>query len=154
MTVKAPLRPAPVQAEDLDPAVTVHMGSTAATDPGRRDEYDRAARARNMTPGQRRKAALDRERNRANLDIPAEIELVLQMLAADEMTSTSQMAVYMIALGLAEYQRVNGNLSWAKVPARSLRFEYNLTLPEIPAELKERARRFKKQRQQETQSGS
>jgi len=130
---KSERQPLPIDPADVevDPAVTAALGR-----PRVNDLYERIARARRMTPAQRKKAEKDRKRNRVILDIPELIEELLEVLSEGEHVSKSQMAAYLIVLGaqVLEEQLKQGqnNLSWIKRPLQSLRFEYGLNLPELP----------------------
>lgn len=128
-------RPFPVDYTDLDPAVTTAMGDPV---------FDRIKRARNRTPTQRRKAEKDSQRNRVMFDLPVDLDAVIGMLAEAEKTSQSQMASYVLILGLEQLASTGCNFGWVKQPTRSMRFEYSINLPPIPNSFLERLKVFKK----------
>lgn len=92
---------------------------------------ERVRRARNLTPGQRRKAARDAERNRVMIDLPEELEAALDRIASQLSVPRSQVASYLMLLGLwaAELDEMQA----AREPSRSMRYEFNMgTFPKIP----------------------
>ncbi len=92
---------------------------------------ERVRRARNMTPGQRRKAEKDARRNRVMIDLPKELEAVLDRIAAELSVPRSQVASYLMLLGL--WAAEIDELREAREPSRSMRYEYILAVyPKIP----------------------
>lgn len=92
-------------------------------------------RARNMTAGQRKKAAADAARNRVMVDLPEELEAVLDRIAERLSVPRSQVMTYLmlVGLGAAELDEMRDRLT----ASRSMRYEYNLTgMPDIPGRWK------------------
>ncbi len=83
-----------------------------------------------LTAKQRR----DRKRKRATYDVDPAIHQALQRIAKHEDTSASQVAEFLIAVGLLEYAKGNDDLLSALLDGRSLahtmRFSWNLSIPE------------------------
>lgn len=90
---------------------------------------ERVKRARNMTPGQRRKAEKDLKRNRVMLDLPVELEEVLDQLADRLSVPKSQAAAWLMLRGL-EHAQIE-EMVYDREPSRSMRYMYNLA--EFPA---------------------
>jgi len=83
-----------------------------------------------LTAKQRR----DRKRERASYDLDPFVQKALQYVAKKEDTSVSQIAGLLLAFGLREYVNSNVDLDSAlmdgKTPAHTLRFSWNLGIPE------------------------
>lgn len=87
---------------------------------------DRVRRARNQTPGQRKKADKDAKRNRVMVDLPEELEEALDRIAERLSVPRSQVATWLMLRGL-EHARIE-ELVDAREPSRSMRFEFNLVM--------------------------
>lgn len=112
----------------LTPALSRNAGEGEKRDPVF-GALDRVRRARNMTPGQRRKAEKDLKRNRVMLDLPVELEEVLDQLADRLSVPKSQAAAWLMLRGL-EHAKIEEMVD-AREPSRSMRYEFNLV--EFPA---------------------
>ncbi len=83
-----------------------------------------------LTAKQRR----DRKRQRASYDITSSIQGAIQYLAKKEDTSASQIVEMLLSFGLQAY--VNGDVGLlsalmdSKSPAHTLRFSWNLSIPD------------------------
>lgn len=117
---------APVQ--KLDPAVEAAMGDDSQTS-------ERRQKAIYQTPGERRKGEKDRKRNRAMFDLPPTLETVLDELAEELGTPRSQVAVYLMIVGL-QHARME-DLRAARAFSRSMRYEYRLDCPAVPRKIKD-----------------
>lgn len=142
MSVEKGRQQLPIEPVELDPAVENALGTPVRS---RGSIYQRLVRAKEMTEAQRRKAQRDKERNRVMLDIPPDLDDVLEMLSQEEKVSKSQFASYLLLLGLSAFEKSN-NFNWVKTPTRSMRFEFNVNLPEIPDVYLSRLNRFRKNR--------
>ncbi len=92
---------------------------------------ERVKRARNQTPGQRRKAEKDAKRNRAMFDLPEELETALDAIAERLSVPRSQVASWLMLRGL-EHTQIE-ELVDCRRPSRSMRYEFNLeSYPEVP----------------------
>lgn len=137
----------------IDPAVEAHM-SQQADDPVY-GQINRVRRARNMTPGQRRKAERDKARNKVTRDQRPELQAVLERIAAKESIPISQAEEVLIIAGLEAMLR--GELDFHKIPhrpSRSPRYDFVLVLPDVPEVRNERSRKcgiFQNQRQRKRQ---
>jgi len=118
---------------ELDGAVEAAISDLTPRPPSRdgKGEIDpvfgaleRVKRARNMTPGQRRKAEKDARRNRVMLDLPVELEEVLNQLADRLSVPKSQVAAWLMLRGL-EHTGINEMVD-AREASRSMRYEFNL----------------------------
>jgi hypothetical protein len=105
----------------IDPAVRSALGSDGI--------YGRLARERKMTASQRKKAAADRQRNRIMIDLPEEMQAVLDRMAEAEGLPRSQVMCWLVALGLQHFER--GALIDARVASRSMRWEFTLDVPAV-----------------------
>lgn len=122
---------------ELDGAVEAAVSPSPYPLPSREREkgdpvfgaLERVKRARNMTPGQRRKAEKDLKRNRVMLDLPVELEEVLDQLADRLSVPKSQAAAWLMLRGL-EHAKIEEMVD-AREPSRSMRYEFNLV--EFPA---------------------
>jgi DNA-binding transcriptional ArsR family regulator len=85
---------------------------------------ERVKRARNQTPGQRRKAEKDAKRNRAMFDLPEELETALDEIATRLSVPRSQVASWLMLRGL-EHTQIE-ELVDCRRPSRSMRYEFNL----------------------------
>lgn len=114
--------------QDLDAAVE------AVTDSERDPIFgglEKTRRARNLTPGKRKKAEQDAARNRVMIDISPELEQVLDRVAERLSVPRSQVASYLMLMGLwaADMEEMRA----ACEASRSMRYEYNLArMPQIP----------------------
>lgn len=123
-------RDAPLQSfgRVQDEAVEAAMGNN---DPLYGDIASKAAKFRSMTPGQRRKAKFDAQRNKATYDLPEELTYLIDALAEAEHTSKSHMAAFVMVLGL--YKLMEGvDFSPFKILAPTPRYDYKLEIPKIP----------------------
>ena len=140
MSVQKDRQPFPINSTELDPAVTSVMGAPKSKE----TIYDQMARTKRMTPAQRKKAQKDKLRHRVMLDLPEDLDDVLEMLSNEEVISKSQLASFLIIKGLYEIEKSGTNNNWDKVPIRSLRFDYKLNLPALPAQIERRVKEFMK----------
>ncbi|MGB9592340.1 MAG: hypothetical protein ACPL1K_07470 [Candidatus Kryptoniota bacterium] len=125
-----------VPIEPIDPAVESALGEP--------DFYSKLKRARKMTPSQKKKAERERKRNRVILDLPKNVEDILSMLSDEEVVSKSQIATYLIILGLQNLEeKGEGALSWVKHTSAGLRYVYDLTLPEIPKKFEYKLKQYR-----------
>ena len=85
---------------------------------------ERVKRARNQTPGQRRKAEKDAKRNRAMFDLPEELETALDEIAERLSVPRSQVASWLMLRGL-EHTQIE-ELVDCREASRSMRYEFNL----------------------------
>jgi len=94
----------------------------------------RVRRARNMTKAQQKKLEKDAQRVRAMFDVPQELLDVLEKIASDLSVPKSQVAGMLMLIGLEQVAEAEseGWFNWEKEVSRSMRFEYNLVLPELP----------------------
>lgn len=121
----------------VDSALSAHMGP-AEDDPiyGRMEQV---SRARKMTQSQRKKAEKDAARNRVMFDIPKALEQVVDMLAADQSVTRSQVAAYLMLAGLAGLEDGTVEpIENCRQVSRSMRYEYILALPDVPVGFKKR----------------
>ncbi len=132
MTVAKTPRQSPF---DADPAVEAALGDSD-------DVYTRIARVRKMTPAQRRKAQRDQARNRVMLDLPATLETVLDAMAGDLSVPKSQAAAFLMILGLHSVAQGTVNPRDCRRPSRSMRYDYALNLPTIPAAFRQQAEQW------------
>ena len=111
-----------------NPPTSSHPPSNDFTDPifG---SLDRRRRARNMTPGQRKKAERDAKRTKATYDLPWEIIEGVSAISARESIPASQIVALLIARGLEDLAQGKLDLDDFKTPTRSPRFEWVLDLP-------------------------
>lgn len=105
----------------IDPAVRSALGDDPV--------FGRMAKERKMTAAQRKKVRADRERNRVMIDLPEELQAVLDQIAEREGLPRSQVMCWLVAVGLAHYER--NDLVDARVPSRSMRWEFTLEIPEV-----------------------
>ena len=125
----------------IDPAVEAAIGRSpeAVNDPvyGR---LNKVGRARNMTQAQRRKAESDAARNRAMFDLPAELEDAIERLAKQHSVPKSQVASYLMLIGLQAVVDGSASPSIEEIRqlSRSMRYEHNLELPEVPRAFRKR----------------
>lgn len=104
----------------IDPAVTSALGGN--------EVYGRMARERSMTQGQKRKAALDRERNRVTLDMPDWMEEAVGAIAEELKVPRSRVACWLIAWALTRYDKAA--MMRDRQPTRSMRYDWVLELPD------------------------
>ena len=107
--------------EAIDPAVRSVLGADPL--------YGRMAREREMTAAQRKRARADRERNRVMIDLPENMQVVVDRIAEQEGLPRSQVVCWLVALGLDHFER--NDLIDARVPSRSMRWEFTLAVPEV-----------------------
>lgn len=127
------------QALSIDPAVEAAFGrspdgrSPDSADPvyGR---MDAVRRARNQTPGQRRKAARDEARNKATYDLPADLSELVSQIAARFSVPVSQVAALLMTAGLQSMAAGRLDLRDLELrPSRSPRYDWVFAeLPELP----------------------
>ena len=111
--------------QPFDPAVTSVLGKDPL--------YGRMAKERGMTASQRKRAQADRERNRVMIDLPVDLQDVLDRMAETEGLPRSQVMCWLVAIGLEHFD--HDALIDARVPSKSMRWEFTLQIPE--AELPE-----------------
>jgi len=143
MSVQKDRQPFPINSTELDPAVTSVMGAPKSKE----TIYDQMARAKRLTPAQRKKAQKDKLRHRVMFDLPENLDDVLEMLSHEEVASKSQLASFLIIKGLQEIEKLGMKNGWEKVPIRSLRFDYKLNLPKIPDQFERRLKEFMKNKE-------
>jgi hypothetical protein len=114
-----------------DEAVEAALGSNGQ-DPLYGKMASKAARLRSMTPGQRRKARYDAQRNKATYDLPEELTSLIDALAEAENTSKSHMAGFILALGLHRLIEQPLDFSEFKELSPTPRYDFKLHLPNIP----------------------
>lgn len=117
---------------DLDPAVVAAIGSPEASKPG--TVYDHIAKARKMTPAQRKKALRDAARPKASYDIPASVVAVIDELADAFQVPKSQVIAFFFMHGAQQLLRGEINVTWALTGSRSPRFVYQLKIPDQPTQ--------------------
>lgn len=105
----------------LDPAIKSALGEDPL--------YGRMAKERNMTASQRKRAKADRERNRVMIDMPEDLQEVVDRIAEGDGLPRSQVVSWLLAIGLQHFER--GEMIDARVPSRSMRWEFTLDIPEI-----------------------
>lgn len=105
----------------LDPAVQSVLGDDPL--------YGRMAKDRQMTAAQRKRAKADRERNRVSIDISKQMQAVVDQIGAADGLNRTQVICWLIALGLDHFDR--GTMVDAKVPTKSMRWEFVLDIPEV-----------------------
>lgn len=140
MSVQKDRQPFPINSNELDPAVTTVMGAPKSKE----TIYDQMARAKRLTPAQRKKAQKDKMRHRVMFDLPEGLDDVLEMLSYEEVVSKSQLASFLIIKGLQEIEKAGMKINWEKVPIRSLRFDYKINLPALPSQIEHRLKEFMK----------
>lgn len=107
---------------DSDPAVETHLGKP--------DVYERIARARKMTPSQRRKAERDAARNKITLDLPEALTDTLETLARDVyQCPPSHLAAVLLKAGFDAIQEGRLDVFRLRKPSRVPRYEWFLRLP-------------------------
>ncbi len=120
-----------VQALTIDPAVESALGRSP--DDPVYGGLQKVRRARNMTPGQRRKAERDAVRCRAMFDLPEDLLAALDRLAERLGVPRSQAAAYLMLVGLGRLAAEGEEaLAGLRRPSRSMRFEWQLDLPDLP----------------------
>lgn len=81
-----------------------------------------------------KKQRRDRDRVRVKYDILPEMKAAIEAEAKEIDTSASQVAAFLLAWALNEYAAGNSDLRQAlrdaRMTARTLKFSYNLTIPE------------------------
>lgn len=107
----------------LTPALSQKLGEGGRGDPVF-GALERVKRARNQTPGQRRKAEKDAKRNRAMFDLPEELETALDEIAERLSVPRSQVASWLMLRGL-EHTQIEELVDCREV-SRSMRYEFNL----------------------------
>ena len=124
-------RDAPLQAlgNTRDEAVDAALGSQ---DPLYGKMASKAARFRSMTPGQRRKAKYDAQRNKATYDLPEELTSLIDSLAEVERTSKSHMVGFILCLGLHRLKEQPLDFGEFKELSPTPRYDYKLHMPEPP----------------------
>ena len=105
----------------IDPAVQSALGGDAL--------YGRMAKERGMTAAQRKRAAADRQRNRIMIDLSDDLLKTLDKIAEAENLPRSQVVSWLLVIGLAHLDR--GEMIDARVPSKSMRWEFTLDLPEV-----------------------
>lgn len=117
----------------IDPAVETALRQ--ADDPIY-GKMRRVRRARNLTPGQRRKALRDEQRTRVMIDADPDVVEILDRLAEINLTSRSQVINYMLHTGLNAMESRLLTSAWLpNRPSRSMRFEHMLEVPEVSEKL-------------------
>lgn len=123
MSVEKGRQPIPIDS-DVDPAVTTALGTPE------RGIYDRLARAKKMTPAQRRKAERDRMRSKETYDLPKWLTEAVERIAQAYGVPKSNVAAHLLAAGLRDILEGKINLRWVRKISRSPRFEGLLESPE------------------------
>jgi hypothetical protein len=120
---------APVQS--LDMAVEAAIGGK---DPIYDNMASRRQRARNQTPGQRRKAKKDSKRNKVTYDLPEELSDLINGIGKHFSIPVSQVAALLMLQGLSAMAKGQLNLrSFELRPSRSPRYDWVLEeMPETP----------------------
>lgn len=120
-------REAPVQR--LDPAVE----AVTEGDPIY-GGFSARRRARNMTPGQRRKRERDRQRCKATYDMAEELRGTIDQVAKHFSIPASQVAAVLLVAGLEQLKAGKVDLAgMERKPSRSPRYDWVLVdLPETP----------------------
>ncbi len=96
--------------------------------------YSNVAKVRNLTPAQRRKRERDAQRNRVMVDLPTDLEKVVDVLAGQKQTSKSMIISLLILLGLYYIEQTGFEIEEIRYTTRSMRFEFMLNLPDIPGQ--------------------
>ncbi|MCD4673577.1 MAG: hypothetical protein K8R77_13010 [Anaerolineaceae bacterium] len=124
-------RNAPLQAlgNARDEAVEAALGDQ---DPLYGKMASKAARFRSMTPGQRRKAKYDAQRNKATYDLPEELTNLIDSLAETERTNKSHMAGFILSLGLHRLVEQPLDFGEFKELSPTPRYDYKLHMPDPP----------------------
>lgn len=102
---------------DVDPAVNEIL-----------QESQQRAANRARTPAQRRKAARDAARNKITIDLAPSTTAQLRALAEELSVPISGLAGYLLARALGEIP--TEEIERARVPSRSMRYEYVLPTEE------------------------
>lgn len=125
MSVEKGRQPLPIDSP-ADPAVETALGTPVK----RGSIYDRLARARDMTPAQRRKAEKDRARTKETYDLPQWLIDAIEKVAQKYGVPKSNVVAHLLAAGLRDLLEKKINLSWVRKISRSPRFEGLLEEPE------------------------
>lgn len=107
--------------EPFDPAVDVALEDTRSD-----DVYSRLARARKMTPAQRKKAERDRKRSRVTFDWPADLVKRMEGLAAQHGVPVSQLAGLLALYALNDVDAGRIDIGAHKRPTTTPRYEWLL----------------------------
>lgn len=87
------------------------------------------AAGRALTPAQRRRAGREANRVRITIDVPSqEYKDYLESWAENLSVSLSSLLIYLIAVG--SFTATDEQLREHRVPTRSMRYDYLLSLPE------------------------
>ena len=122
-------RDAPVQRLAVDEAVATALGDD---DPVYGRLASKRQRARNMTPGQRKRAQRDAQRVKYTYDLPEEIGQAVERYARESGIPQSQMAAVLLLHGLLAQARKQIDLrQFGKRPSRSPRYDWVVEIPEI-----------------------
>lgn len=116
-----------LSAFEIDPAVEAALG------PPRQTYYDHAAKVRQMTPSQRRKAEYDQQRSKASYDLPAEMIEIIDLFSETYSAPRGQLAAFLIATGLRSVINGESKLSWAIQPSRGIRFLNQVNISNMPS---------------------
>lgn len=129
---------------DLDPAVVAAIGSPETSKPG--TVYDHIAKARKMTPAQRKKAQRDAARPKVTYDIPDSVTAIIDTLADAFQVPKSQAMAFFFMYGVQVLLDGKINVTWALTGSRSPRFVYQLKIPDQPSldEIQAFAEKWKK----------
>ena len=101
----------------------------------RGDVYGRIARARRMTPAQRKKAEKDRQRSKVTYDWPEELIREVERLAREVYyCPASHLAAALALEGLAAVREGRLDIRGMRRPANSPRFDWYLELGEESAD--------------------
>lgn len=125
MSVEKGRQPLPIDAP-VDPAVETALGTPAK----RGNIYDRLARAKEMTPAQRRKAEKDRARTKETYDLPEWLIEAVEQVARKYSVPKSNVVAHLLTAGLRDLLEGRINLRWVRKISRSPRFEGLLESPE------------------------
>jgi hypothetical protein len=91
----------------------------------------RLHRAKRMTPGQRKKVERDAKRTKVTYDWPGALAVRLSEIAEGLGVPENQAAAILMMYALKAYDEGKINLAERKVPSRSPRFEWFLTLDDF-----------------------
>ena len=115
--------------DNVDPAVEAALGPV----PGQATVYDHLAKARKMTPAQRKKAQRNAARPKVTYDIPDSVTAIIDTLADAFQAPKSQVMAFFFMYGAQVLLDSKINMTWALIGSRSPRFVAQLKMPEQPA---------------------
>jgi len=133
------------QALSIDPAVEVIMTSgsgTGSKDPVYRN-LAKVKRARNMTAAKKKRAEQDAARVNALIDMPQDLLDALDWIASELSVPRSQVASRLMIAAFLQLCENEGWQDWEKDLSRSMRFEFNLVMPDLPGGIREKGTNIK-----------